>query len=183
MKHYLYRHIRLDKNEPFYIGIGTKSNRIHPNSKSEYRRAFEENRKESYIWNNIVSKTDYRVEIILESDSYDFIKQKEKEFIKLYGRKDLKVGSLANMTDGGDGTINNIHSNKWKKLHSQQMQGRIQSEEEKLKRSKSREGYKHTQETKNKISNSHIGKKISQDHLEKLYRGQILANSKPIIES
>lgn len=22
-KHYLYRHIRLDKNEPFYIGIGT----------------------------------------------------------------------------------------------------------------------------------------------------------------
>lgn len=23
-KHYLYRHIRLDKNEPFYIGIGTK---------------------------------------------------------------------------------------------------------------------------------------------------------------
>jgi hypothetical protein len=25
MNHYLYRHIRLDKNEPFYIGIGTKT--------------------------------------------------------------------------------------------------------------------------------------------------------------
>ena len=25
-KYYLYRHIRLDKNEPFYIGIGTKNN-------------------------------------------------------------------------------------------------------------------------------------------------------------
>ena len=23
--HYLYRHIRVDKNEPFYIGIGTKN--------------------------------------------------------------------------------------------------------------------------------------------------------------
>ena len=25
-KYYLYRHIRVDKNEPFYIGIGTKTN-------------------------------------------------------------------------------------------------------------------------------------------------------------
>lgn len=24
-KYYLYRHIRNDKNEPFYIGVGTKS--------------------------------------------------------------------------------------------------------------------------------------------------------------
>lgn len=24
-KYYLYRHIRLDKNEPFYIGIGSRS--------------------------------------------------------------------------------------------------------------------------------------------------------------
>lgn len=27
MKHYIYRHIRLDTNEVFYIGIGTKYNR------------------------------------------------------------------------------------------------------------------------------------------------------------
>ena len=33
-KYYLYRHIREDKNEVFYIGIGTK------NSKVEYKRAF-----------------------------------------------------------------------------------------------------------------------------------------------
>jgi hypothetical protein len=24
-QHYLYRHVRLDNNEPFYIGIGTKN--------------------------------------------------------------------------------------------------------------------------------------------------------------
>lgn len=41
-KYYLYRHIRLDKNEPFYIGIGTKRNRYHPNMYSEYRRAYED---------------------------------------------------------------------------------------------------------------------------------------------
>lgn len=29
-KYYLYRHIRLDKNEPFYIGIGTKNKHKYP---------------------------------------------------------------------------------------------------------------------------------------------------------
>jgi hypothetical protein len=35
---------------------------------------------------------------------------KEKEFIQLYGRKDLGLGELVNMTDGGDGTIGRILS-------------------------------------------------------------------------
>ena len=108
--HYLYRHIRLDKNEPFYIGIGTKQDDNYKSFKSEYRRAFSKQRKDSKIWNCISSKTDYSVEILLESDNYEFIKQKEKEFIKLYGRIDNGTGCLANMTDGGDGSVGYIHS-------------------------------------------------------------------------
>lgn len=38
-KFYLYRHIRLDKNRPFYIGIGTKPN-IFKSFESEFNRAF-----------------------------------------------------------------------------------------------------------------------------------------------
>lgn len=96
-KHYLYRHIRLDKNEPFYIGIGTKQKH------SDYPRAnFTTNRKTS--WKNITNKTDYEIEILLESDDYEFIKQKEIEFIALYGRRDLGKGTLVNHTDGGEGT-------------------------------------------------------------------------------
>ena len=41
-------------------------------------------------------------------------------------------------------------------------------------------GKKHSEETKRKIANSHKGKKVSKDHIEKLHKGQILANSKPI---
>ena len=41
-KHYLYRHIRLDKNEPFYIGVGTKCDNIdnlsHKRSKTTQNR-------------------------------------------------------------------------------------------------------------------------------------------------
>ena len=179
-KYYLYRHIRLDKNEPFYIGIGSKQDRPHPHLKSEYRRAFETNRKESYIWNNIVSKTEYEVEILFESDDYEFIKQKEIEFIKLYGRINRNTGCLANMTDGGDGFIGYVPSREKIEEHRKKMFGRVQSESEKQKRVESRKGYRHSEETRKKIANSHKGKKVSKDHIEKLHKGQILANSKPI---
>lgn len=182
MRYYLYRHIRLDKNEPFYIGIGSKQNRNHPNLKSEYRRAFETNRKESSVWKNIVSKTQYEVEILFESDNYEFIKEKEKEFIKLYGRINKNSGTLANLTNGGDRFIGYIPSKEKIENHRRLMLGRKQSEETKVKRVNSRKGYTHSEETKEKISNSHKGKKPSKEHLEKLYKGQILANSKPILQ-
>lgn len=179
-RHYLYRHIRLDKNEPFYIGIGTKQKRNHNSFKSEYRRAFEKNRKESSVWNNIVSKAEYEIEILLESDDYEFIKQKEIEFIALYGRINLGTGFLANLTDGGDGIINYVRSKELGKKHSEFLIGKKQSKETIEKRAASRKGYIHSKETKTKISESHKGKKTSKEHLEKLYKGQILANSKPI---
>jgi hypothetical protein len=181
-KYYLYRHIRLDKNEPFYIGIGTKRKHKHFSVKAEYNRAYETNRKESHIWNNIVSKTSFNVEIIFESNNYDYIKTKEKEFILLYGRININTGCLANLTDGGDGFIGYVRSKEQIEKHKKLMIGRTQTEEEKAKRKKSKEGYKHSEETKNKISQSNKGKKIAPEHLEKLWKGQILANSKPVLQ-
>ena len=99
--YYLYRHIRLDKNEPFYIGIGTKNNSAC-SFKTEYARAFCTHQRNKY-WYNVVTNSEYKVEIIFEHYNQDIIKQKEKEFIKLYGRKDLKKGGLVNLTNGGDG--------------------------------------------------------------------------------
>lgn len=105
MRHYLYRHIRLDKNEPFYIGIGTKElGRENLKDTCSYRRAYEKKGRGD-IWNKISRKSEYEVEILLESSDYQFLKDREIEFIKLYGRKDLRTGTLANLTDGGDGTI------------------------------------------------------------------------------
>lgn len=180
MRYYLYRHIRIDKNEPFYIGIGTKQERNHNSFRSEYRRAYETNRKESYIWNSIVNKTEYEIEILFESNDYEFIKEKEKEFILLYGRINANTGILANMTDGGDGFIGYILSKENIENRRKRMIGKKQSKETIEKRAASREGYIHSEETKRKISESHKGKKPSKEHLEKLYKGQILANSKPI---
>jgi len=58
---YLYRHIRLDKNEPFYIGIGSDEN---------YERAYN-NHNRSIFWKNIINKTPYEIEIILDDLTWE----------------------------------------------------------------------------------------------------------------
>jgi hypothetical protein len=92
---YLYRHIRLDKNEPFYIGIGSGSN---------LDRAYVKNGRNK-IWSNIYSKTGIDVEILLNDLTWNEAKEKEKEFIALYGRIDNNTGTLANLTNGGAGML------------------------------------------------------------------------------
>ena len=43
-KYYLYRHIRLDKNEPFYIGIGTKK---ESKAKIKFNKKFQSKTKQN----------------------------------------------------------------------------------------------------------------------------------------
>lgn len=102
--YYLYRHIRLDNNVPFYVGIGEKVDEFK-SYRREYSRAFDKIKRNDY-WKRIVNITDYKVEILLESDDVKFIKEKEIEFVALYGRSNLDKGPLCNLTDGGDGCNN-----------------------------------------------------------------------------
>ena len=63
-KCYLYRHIRLDKNEPFYIGIGENKNILN------YKRAYNK-RGRSYAWKDIAYKIGYEVEIVLDKLTWE----------------------------------------------------------------------------------------------------------------
>jgi hypothetical protein len=109
---YVYRHIRHDKNEPFYIGIG----------KTKYRATARQNRNP--IWEKIVSKTTYEVEILFDDVDWLFACEKEIEFIKLYGRINISTGMLANMTDGGDGNLGLKHSEDALRKISESSKGR-----------------------------------------------------------
>lgn len=122
-KYYLYRHIRLDKNEPFYIGIGTKCLNYEQTHKRVYNRAYVFSSRNS-LWKRIANKTDYEVEILLESDDYEFIKQKEIEFVSLYGRKNLSTGSLSNLTHGGDSSPDKPQTEESKRKKSESLKGR-----------------------------------------------------------
>jgi hypothetical protein len=121
---YLYRHIRIDNNVPFYVGIG---------SDEKFVRAYNKHRR-SQKWFNIVAKTEYKVDIVLMDISLDEAKEKEIEFIKLYGRSDKGEGTLCNLTDGGEGNPGRIVSGEWRKNKSIEQAGRLKSDEFKQKR-------------------------------------------------
>jgi hypothetical protein len=109
---HVYRHIRLDTNQPFYIGIGLDD---------IPKRAYETRSRRSEWWNRIVNKHGYEVHILFENVSIDFAKEKEKEFISLYGRINLGTGTLCNLTDGGDGSPNTIVSEETRQKQRERM--------------------------------------------------------------
>ena len=106
----VYRHIRIDKNEPFYIGIGDKENRAYSQ------------RSRNRFWKNI-AKQGYEVEILFEDLTWEQACEKEKEFIALYGRRDLKAGTLVNLTDGGEGTLGYGHKEETKGIIRSKLKG------------------------------------------------------------
>jgi len=195
---YLYRHIRLDNNTPFYIGIGSDSN-------GRYIRA--NNKKgRSLSWKDIVFKgIKYEVEIMLDDITWEEACKKEKEFILLYGRKDLGLGPLLNFTDGGEGQfgrkdseetrlkkskpksdatklkIKMSHQGKdysYLKNNAGSKKGVKKSQEHKDKISLARKGIKHSEETKLKIKLSKIGKPQNNMFSEKLSK----IKSKPVFQ-
>lgn len=141
---YVYRHIRLDQNVPFYIGIGTGK---------YYKRASSKSRRSNY-WKAVVNKAGYKVEIMVDNLSYEEAKVKEIEFISLYGRHDLNNGTLANLTDGGDGNVGYIYSEKSKKQMSESAKKKI------LKYGHPMQGKTRSEEANRKQSDSMMGKYV-----------------------
>jgi len=146
---YVYRHIRLDKNEPFYIGIGTDTN---------YQRAYSKNSR-NVLWKKVVNVTNYEVEIIMDNLTKDIAKQKEIEFISLYGKKINKTGTLVNISDGGESGSGFKHTEEAKKKIG---------EANKFKDySKFNKSYMQTQEYRDKVSKNNTGRKMPDSMREK----------------
>jgi predicted GIY-YIG superfamily endonuclease len=109
----VYKHIREDLNEVFYIGIGKKE-----------KRAYFKHRKNKY-WVSIVGKTGYRVEILHKDVDWQEACRIEKTLIQKYGRKDTNTGVLCNMTDGGEYSNGKIPWNKGMK-YSEELKQKLQ---------------------------------------------------------
>lgn len=166
----VYKHIRLDNNQVFYVGIGKSK-----------KRAYSKKNRNKY-WNNIVKYCGYEVDVTLEDLTWEEACFKEKELINIYGRKDLGLGTLCNLTDGGDGTLNIKFSEEKIKYLSEKFKGTFNpffgkkhTQEVKNIISAKAKGRIRTSETRKKISESikgencfWFGKKLSNEHKFKL---------------
>lgn len=154
---YVYRHIRLDKNEPFYIGIG---------SDNSYKRANDKHGRNK-IWNDIITKSNYEVEILCDNITWEEALTKEIEFISIYGRIDKANGTLSNLTDGGEGVLGIIHTEETKQKLSKIFKGTKHTKEaiDKIKEAGKRPC---KEETKEKIRLANKGHIINKEQIERL---------------
>jgi hypothetical protein len=110
---YVYTYTRLDKNEVFYVGIG---------SDSKYKRAKNKSLRTDYF-KKIINKSECKLDIIFDGLSWEDACLKEIELISLYGRKDLGLGTLINFTNGGEGRLGS--QNKITPVYQIDLQGNI----------------------------------------------------------
>jgi hypothetical protein len=172
-KYYVYRHIRLDSNTPFYIGKGSGN------------RAFDFIKRNG-CWKKIAKKHGVKTEIVLNNIDEKTAFDMEIKLISLYKKFNY---CEANLTNGGEGGSGYKHTEQAKQImrekrkgennnffgkqHSEETKEKIKearkkqiiTEEAKLKISKATIGEnnpmfgkKHSEETKKKIRDKRLGK-------------------------
>jgi hypothetical protein len=107
----LYIHTRKSDGGIFYVGIGNK--------KRPYDKI-----KRNRFWKSIVKKYDYDITILKTTMSWEEACELEIKMIAFYGRKDVGLGCLVNMTDGGDGSKGCIPNTETRKKLSQKTKGK-----------------------------------------------------------
>jgi len=124
--YYVYHHIRLDTNEPFYVGKG----------KGDRFKNFE--RRNSY-WKNIANKTSVKPEILFINLTEEEALLKESELEQQYisqGYKLVNIVPCGKKGSTGFKWTEERHEH-YKQLISNANSGRILTEDHKLKLSKS----------------------------------------------
>lgn len=107
-EYFVYAHIRPDTGDVFYIGRGKKYSRCSPTY-----RAYD-TRRRNVVWERVVAKNGgkFTVKILEWFSSKSGVLDGERKYILKYGRRTDgdRVGTLINLTDGGDGSLGLKHS-------------------------------------------------------------------------
>lgn len=163
-KFYVYEIWDPIKDEPFYVGKGCYQKNYyrcldHIKEAAGIKKPKGKNRHKYNRIQKILNQNQTPIiKIIFETPDEQIAFDKEKTLIKFYGRRNLKTGSLTNLTDGGEGIAGKVYSPEELKKIALKMRGSgnpmfgkkhtpaaIQAMS---KARRSRKPYKHTEEWK-----------------------------------
>lgn len=167
----VYRHLK-PSGEVFYIGIG-----------KTLSRAYSKHNRNKY-WKNLVSKYGYEVQILKQDISWGEACELEKILIYWYGRRDLILGTLVNMTDGGEGALGVVMSEETLRLKSSIMKDKMVGVNNPMfgKRGANHPafGYRQSEENKAERKKRYVkekhhfyNKKFNQDHRDKIGKASL----------
>ena len=122
--YYVYAHRKATTGEIFYIGKGSGDRAWQIDLKGKPRNK---------LWRSIVTKHGFVVEIVLDGLQEWAAFELERDLIALYGRRDRGLGSLANLTDGGEGASGQIQTEETKSQKNAAIRAARQSPEGKIK--------------------------------------------------
>jgi hypothetical protein len=105
---YVYAHAKATTGEIFYIGKGGPRQR---REKSIHSR--------NGFWNRTAKKHGFKVIVVRDGLQEWAAFELEREMIALHGRRDLGLGPLVNLTDGGEGTCGAITPDHVRKIQSE----------------------------------------------------------------
>lgn len=138
----VYLHKKKGTEDVFYVGIGALPER----ASCEHKR--------NQLWNKIVKKYGYYINITHENLCWEEACIIEKYLISFYGRIDIGTGILSNMTNGGDGTFGKVCTESTKEKISKKAKERLS-----IKENNPMYGKKQSIESIEKNRNSQLGEK------------------------
>lgn len=160
---YVYVHKVATTGAVFYVGKGIKT---------RYKSL-----ERSNFWKKVSKKYGIVIEIIQDRLQEWAAFELEKDLIALHGRRDLNLGYLVNLTDGGEGQSGSIQTLESKIKRSKKLIGRVFSDSHKELISLANRGRVLSKESRDKISDSRkkytgvnhpmYGKKKSLESIEK----------------
>ncbi|MDA1331603.1 MAG: hypothetical protein O3A65_03855 [Proteobacteria bacterium] len=163
-KNYVYIWMRHD-GTPFYVGLGRND---------RYKNL---RRRNAHVL-SVVKKMGGIEQVpkeLIAVNSWDEGCELEIELITKFGRSDLKKGTLTNKTDGGEGTVNKIVTDKVRNAVRNSNKIRIWTDEAKKSVADKRRGFKVTVSTREKLSNLFKGKSRPDHVIAAMKRGTLLA--------
>lgn len=115
MKYFVYIHTRNDTGDVFYVGKGTtRRDRMERHMATRRRSAW---------WRRIAAKHGFSARIVGIANDEGEAFYIEKTLIHCIGRRDLGLGPLVNLTDGGEGHSGLIVSPELRRRRSDAVRG------------------------------------------------------------